>query len=95
MNIPNKIKIGGHSYIVELTTTNNCDNCNGMTWLKLQKILIDKDLPQDRIESVLIHEVIEVIDNDFELKLPHRTIQVLEEMLYLFIIQNSNIFKEV
>lgn len=92
MNIPEKVKIGGHIYAVDLVSPNEVEGNNGVTWLKLQKILIDKDVPKDRQDSVLIHEIIEVINNDYELELPHRTIQCLEEVLHQVIKDNPSVF---
>lgn len=94
MHIPNNVKIGGHTYCIELVSPNIIEGDNGQTWLKLQKIRIDKDLPQDRKDSVLVHEILEVINSDYELELPHKTIQCLEELIHMVIKDNPKVFKE-
>ena len=95
MIIPNKIKFLGHEYRISQVTANEIEGCNGQTWLKLLEIRIDKDLPQSRKESVLLHEIIEIVNAHLELDLEHRKIEVLEEILYSIFKDNGFSFGQV
>jgi len=94
MHIPEKIKFLGHEYSVEQVCSNQLDGANGESWYKLCKIRIDKDIPQTRKESVLLHEIVECIDAHFDLKLNHTAIECLEEALYLVLKENKLHFDE-
>lgn len=51
-----------------------CDNCN-------LKILIEKSLHPDVKEGILLHEIIEAINYQLQLGLPHSSIQSLATSL--------------
>lgn len=87
--LPEKIKFLGHEYRVLEVTANDIEGNNGETWLKKGIIKIDKDLPQSRKESVLLHEILECIDSHFQLEISHPKIQALEECLYAVFNDNN------
>lgn len=89
MKIPDKIKFLGHEYEIKEVSANDIEGCNGQTWLKKCLIMIDKDLPQSRKESVLLHEIIEIIDGHFKLEINHKSIEILEEVLYVILKENQ------
>jgi hypothetical protein len=94
MNIPEKVKIGGHIYTINNVKGFELDGCGADINVATQIIRICQDSPQDRRESSFLHEIIEAIDSNFELKLEHPIIQCLEETLYQVIVDNPDIFKE-
>lgn len=89
MNIPDSVKILGHVYEIHEVSASELQGGNGETWLKFCKIKIDKDLPQSRKESVLLHEIIEVINSHFQLEIEHKSIECLEECLYAILKENK------
>ena len=60
MNIPEKVKIGGH--ILDVIITNDCDciayNEIGRTCLAKNIIWINKNYPKSRQEEALLHEMV-------------------------------------
>jgi len=90
MKIPEKIKFLGHEYEVRQLPQNEIGGgCNGETWMKLHKINIDDYVPQSRKESVLLHEIIEIVNCQFGLELDHWKIGCLEETLYATLKENK------
>lgn len=78
MKIPRTITIAGHSIQVRLvsgllTRHGNCGHFMGTA----MRIEIEKDMPQSLIEETFWHEVVEAGNWIYELKLPHRVIQIL------------------
>ncbi|MHB8916542.1 MAG: hypothetical protein ACYC4H_00830 [Desulfocucumaceae bacterium] len=94
MQIPENIKFLGHEYAVMQVSPNDIEGNNGQTWLKIHKILIDRDIPQSRKESVLLHEIIEIVNAHLELGMEHRHIEALEETLYAVLRDNKMRFDE-
>jgi hypothetical protein len=95
MNIPKKIKIGGLVFKVELyeNLTAGAQSYGQMRPME-QKIVIDKTLSEQMQEQTFIHEILEVIDSNYELKLEHRNISVLEAALYQVIKDNPKVFSD-
>lgn len=88
--IPSKIKIGGYTYevIVEKREVNHGTNSFGSANTRYLRILIEEDLPQQQKESTLIHEIIEMIDSNFDLQLSHQTISTISDSLYQVLVDN-------
>lgn len=89
MSIPDRIRFLGHEYEVLQVSANEVEGHNGDVWFKLHKIRIDKDIPESRKQSTLLHEILEVINSHFDLKLNHRVIECLEETLYAVLKDNG------
>ncbi len=53
--------------------------------LELDKIFIRRSLPEDRAMATLLHEAIEVINDELKLRLGHDTIDRLEPGLFGFL----------
>ena len=96
MNIPNKVKIGGHIYdVVSMHDHLRVgDGCFGLCDHNNHRILIDRKLPESRQQCTLLHEIIEAINEQYELGLIHPTICTLEQSLYQIFIDNNFIKKE-
>ncbi len=77
--LPKQIKILGKTYLVRevksLADFGSTDFFN-------QDILIREDMSVDNKESVILHEVLEVINDSLDLNLTHQTLQSLEASLF-------------
>lgn len=71
MKIPKTLKVGGHTYKVELVdrveTDKGEDNCGDCEW-QLNRIRIKKSLPQSQLEETFLHELIHALDTDMSEK---------------------------
>jgi hypothetical protein len=56
-------------------------------------IHLDDTLTNDMFLATLLHEVIEVINEENELKLEHRAIQTLATQLFQVLKDNQDVFK--
>lgn len=94
MNIPDKIKIGGHIYKCKLDSKLARDHdANGMSCGNDLEIVIDSTLPVQNQESTLLHEILEQINYRYELGLSHDKITILETALYQVLKDNELCFK--
>lgn len=91
MKIPKTLKIGGQVYRVlvkDFVDEGNESLC-GYAIAGDNIIAINHALPQSQQESTFLHEVIEVVNNNYELKLEHPVIQTLEAALYQVLVDNK------
>lgn len=79
MQIPNKLKIGGH--IINVDCTQELDDL-GDTSLTKNLIRISSDLPQDQKEATLIHEIFHCLNTSVNDGIGHFLIDSLAEQLY-------------
>ena len=90
MKIPHKINVLGLTYdIIEQEDLVDGTGTSGQTWILKQKIFLDKKQCQQQKESTLIHEIIEAINSQLELELPHKTICALEAGIYQSLSDNN------
>ncbi len=91
MKIPKQIKIGGKLVNVMLVSGEEHfpDDESGMSFLKQNIIKIDNQMNIDEQSSTLLHEIIEFINEMYELKLNHKTITCLETSLYQVLHDNK------
>lgn len=95
MNIPNKIKIGGHIYTVNYTENLARDRDRiGESCADKLSIDIDKSLPQSMKESVFIHEILEQFNFVYNVGLEHKQIYDLETAIYALVKDNPSVFNE-
>ncbi|SHH54639.1 hypothetical protein SAMN02745135_01154 [Caloranaerobacter azorensis DSM 13643] len=95
MRIPEKIKIGGHTYICKFDDKLSRDtSANGMSCGNSLEIIIDSSLPEENQESVLLHEILEQINFRYELNLEHEKITILESALYQVLKDNKLNFSD-
>lgn len=94
MNIPEKVKIGGHT--LEVIFTNDCDeieyNAIGKTILGKNLIRINKNYPKSRQEECLLHEIIHNCLYDLKEEQDEAMVERLGTMLYQVIMDNHNMF---
>ena len=74
-------KIQGYEYTIELKPRNEMGSC-GFASVNTGKITIANDICQQQQESVLLHEIIEVIDMHAQSMIDHSAITNLERGLY-------------
>jgi hypothetical protein len=89
-----KVKIGGILYSISkikdlARDKGHLGECCGNN----ASINLDDDLQPDVERKVLLHEIIEAINFEFELNLEHNKISVLESTLYQVIIDNKELIK--
>lgn len=92
MNIPEKVRIGGHEIEVtfEKSMARDMDTMGTSCFNALQ-IRIDETLPQTAKESVFLHEIIHIIDRMNNIELSEKQVIQLESGLYQ-VIQDNKIF---
>ncbi|HEC65161.1 MAG TPA: hypothetical protein ENI23_07705 [bacterium] len=92
MDIPKKVLIGGHEYPVEVFNGGarfaNAGDLN--TWTQEIRINTMDDHPESSQAEAFLHEIIEAINHDNELKLEHRNITILGAQLFA-VIRNNNL----
>jgi hypothetical protein len=87
MKIPNKLKIGGHTYTVEQKS--ELENM-GETHYKKCKILIDSTMSQSNKEATLIHEAFHVMNTTLGgSQMSHALLDSLSEQMYQFLSENK------
>lgn len=89
MKLPEKIKIGGQEYKIELVDS-LADS--GSTTFTTQKILINSNQNSDRQKTALVHECVETLNELYDLNLSHQTIQTLEAGIFA-ILKDNNFIK--
>jgi len=97
MQIPDKLKIIGKTYDVQMDATVVTDDgyaCSGRHRGALSIIQINPAYPQQTQDSTLLHEILEAINNNFEMGLEHKQITTLEEALYQILKDNKLHFDE-
>ncbi len=92
MKIPKTIKICGHRYKIKLLKDRIKED--GMenpasSFSRTNTIWIDLNQAESRIETCLLHEIIEMLNYELELKLEHRTMSELESGLYQVLKDNK------
>lgn len=89
MKLPNKLKIGGHLYKVELVDSKSTDINGGNLCARLNRnkgtIFINKEMIQSEQEVALFHEVFHVINNQFS----EETTESLSQQIYQVLKDNN------
>ena len=90
MNIPKNIKIFGQNIkIVKDARPNSGNDDFGSYDGETNVLRIRSDVPLSVQESTLLHEILEAINEQMELKLDHRQICALEIGLYSTLKENK------
>lgn len=93
MEIPDKLKIGGMVWRVFFEEhLSSGRELFGETRFMSQEIAIEKRAHPQRCEETLLHEIIEVINHNCELKLEHYKITALASCLYQVLKDNNLVF---
>lgn len=90
--MPDTIKIGGIHYKI-LPVDSKISESYGKVVFECASIHLDETLIHDMALATLLHEVIEVINEENELKLEHRAIQTLATQLFQVLKDNPGVFE--
>jgi len=93
VKIPEKVKVLGHEYSVILIDQSQVGEF-GSTDVNTLTIRLSKNKAQGQIDSTLLHEIIEALNHDLELRLEHNQISSLEASLYQVLKDNKLHFDE-
>jgi len=90
MKIPSRVKIGGHWFKIVYKDDDKDDYrlTGGVTHWQ-NKIFLQTQLTQSKRESVLIHEIIEEISSQNDLKIEHHILSCLAERIYQVLVDNK------
>lgn len=92
MKIPKTLKVGGIIYQVKRViglAAGREDNAMGVCDPNVCKIKLDSSLTTQALESTFLHEIIEAIDIQYDMKLDHGIISTLEVALYQVLKDNK------
>jgi hypothetical protein len=88
----NDIKISGVRYKI-IPADSKVTDSSGKVVFGSAVIHLDETLCPDMASATLLHEVIEVINEENELKMKHRAIQTLATQLFQVLKDNPDVFK--
>jgi len=91
MIIPDNIKILGHNYTIIMIDDRESGDYGSLN-PNTNTIRLNKNKTQSQIESTLLHEIIEALNINLELRLEHPQISALEAGLYQVIKDNQITF---
>lgn len=96
MNITNKVKIGGVTYDVIITSEVDKSNRNvdGQIIYDKQEIMLKEGMAKEYSEEVFLHEILHGIFDFINLDNDEKIIRPLSTALYMVIKDNPEIFKE-
>lgn len=91
------VRVGGRDFKIKLLPSVEVGDgeCVGQAFVHRGTVKICKELPADTQASTLLHEILEIINNDFELRLEHQQISTLEASLYGVLRNNPELLKEL
>ncbi len=85
------IKIGGLNYSLNYVPAHELDGNFGECNNRACEIRISDDLPPGLSRSVILHEVIEAINFNAELKLEHPAIMAIEQGIFQVLTDNPGL----
>ena len=95
MKIPNKLKVGGHEYKVEITKTydekKEHNNWGQTNHVKL-KIYLDEGLANTKMEETFIHELLHAVDSHQGNILKEGQVDKIANTLYA-VLKDNNLLK--
>lgn len=88
MNIPKKVRIGGHTFKVVLEKFKEQENMGSCDFTK-NIITIDANMPQDQKEATFIHEAMHAMNTTLGSGMGHIMLDSLAEQMYQFLSDNN------
>lgn len=85
INIPKKLKIGGHIYSIIYSDHEDIDGDCGQSNRSRNTIKIRNDLPKSQQQETLLHEILHAINYD----LSEETVDFLSMALYAILVDNN------
>ncbi len=94
MKIPDKIKIGGIDYKVEIVKVGKIlplmkNNADGQTDHGLCKIYLDIELNEQRMYQIFIHEILHAIEWNNDYESPESYIQTMASNIFQVLKENK------
>ncbi len=83
------IKIGPHNFTYRELDTLRCSTVSGECGFEDLSITIDKNLAYTVKFTILLHEIVEAINEQYELCLEHHTVQTLGNSLTQVLLDND------
>ena len=84
--LPEGVKVGGVTFNIQ---KDNLSDCDGKVNFRAATIIIGDGMTFSKEEETLMHEIVEIINEAHELKLPHRTIMTLGATLHQVLTDNN------
>jgi len=89
MKIPKQIKVGGHIIKVERHKENENDNLGFYTSFH-EIVSVRDDLPiGSKATEVFLHEILEVIKMKYDIKIDHKDLNIVSEILFAIMRENN------
>lgn len=92
MKIPEKVTVGPFTYkvsLVDIVNREKPDRIGEVDHCTNKEIRLQKDLDQDKLESVFIHELLHGMDAFMHLGLTEEQVNRLEGAVYMVLKQNN------
>jgi len=97
MKIPNKIKVGGIDYEIEMVDYKENDFAEIKIWGKTErdkcKIVLYNGVNPQRLWETLFHEIIHIIDRHFDINLNESKVERLSNGIYQ-VLKDNKLLKE-
>jgi len=96
MKIPRTIKIGGKKIKVRIVDEGVLSDTSAAEWdgnRYIISIVNAPDASPDRMNEAFLHEIVEAINQFYELNLPHWKLNIVGELLYQILKDNKLDFK--
>uniref|UniRef100_A0A6M3J1P9 Uncharacterized protein n=1 Tax=viral metagenome TaxID=1070528 RepID=A0A6M3J1P9_9ZZZZ len=95
MEIPEKIKLGGHEIQIRFETTKTVGGAGEYNhYHQLIRLRKEPDTPEDAEAEAFLHEIFEAIKLFNNIELPHVSLTVLSEALFQVIRDNDLDFRK-
>lgn len=92
LKLPKTIKIGGQEFSILYDDNLNLDQDEyGNTNFRTLVITLENSLSQSVKSATLLHEIIEIINEQNELNLPHQKIQCISNAIFQILSDNRDL----
>jgi hypothetical protein len=89
-SLPEFVRVLGHNYKVVLTKNLFSDFSDyGRVNVRTHVIEIDSSTPYSKQLETLVHEVLEIINDQMSLILEHNKLQIIAACIYTFLMDNA------
>lgn len=89
MKVPKSIRVAGFDYKIKVVDTDGLSGDYGQCRHDEKEMVLDNIKHHDSLMSHLLHEVIEAINNVYDLDLEHHKIELLETALFQVLKDND------
>lgn len=92
MKVPKTIKVFGHTFKIKYTTSEE-QRGKGTYDSWYHVININSDIPENQQAEVLLHEILELLKCELDLRLPHNVLTAISTALFGCIRDNNLDFR--